>query len=171
MTPNGLKISIMLEEIGLPYRVHAIAVTKGHQFDPAFLEVSPNNKIPAIVDTDNGLHLMESGAILMYLAEKTGRFLASRFPHQVAGRRVADVADGWNRTLPWSGPSLREVQIRQELLRRRTLCRRSKAAMGVLERLSAVKYVAVTNRLRISRSGPGSRASNGRPWTSPRFRM
>jgi len=72
-TPNGQKVSIMLEEVELPYRAHPIDITKGEQFQPDFLKVSPNNKIPAIVDTDNGLHLMESGAILLYLAEKTGK--------------------------------------------------------------------------------------------------
>lgn len=79
MTPNGQKISIMLEEVGLPYRVHAIDITKGEQFDPAFLEISPNNKIPAIVDTDTDLRLMESGAILLYLAEKTGKLWRQDF--------------------------------------------------------------------------------------------
>jgi GST-like protein len=69
-TPNGRKVSIMLEEVGLAYEVHAVDITKGEQFDPAFLEISPNNKIPAIVDRDNGIKLMESGAILIYLAEK-----------------------------------------------------------------------------------------------------
>jgi GST-like protein len=80
MTPNGQKISIMLEEIGLPYRVHPIDITKDHQFDPDFLKVSPNNKIPAIIDADNDLHLMESGAILFYLAEKTGMLWSQDFP-------------------------------------------------------------------------------------------
>ena len=79
MTPNGQKISIMLEEVGLPYRVHPINIMKDEQFDPAFLKVSPNNKIPAIIDTDNDLHLMESGAILLYLAEKTGRLWSQDF--------------------------------------------------------------------------------------------
>lgn len=74
-TPNGRKISIALEELGLPYTVHAIDITKDQQFAPDFLKVSPNNKIPAIVDRDNGLSLMESGAILTYLADKTGRLL------------------------------------------------------------------------------------------------
>ncbi len=69
-TPNGRKVSIMLEEVGLAYEVHAVDITKGEQFDPAFLEISPNNKIPAIVDRDNAMKLMESGAILIYLAEK-----------------------------------------------------------------------------------------------------
>ena len=79
-TPNGQKVSIMLEEVGLPYRVHPIDITKDEQFAPAFLKIAPNNKIPAIVDTDNGFHLMESGAILMYLADKTGRLWPQEFP-------------------------------------------------------------------------------------------
>ncbi len=74
-TPNGRKVSIMLEELGLEYKVHPIDITKDDQFDPDFLRISPNNKIPAIVDQDNGMALMESGAILMYLAEKTGQFM------------------------------------------------------------------------------------------------
>jgi GST-like protein len=79
-TPNGQKASIMLEEVGLPYRVHPIDIGKDAQFHPDFLAISPNNKIPAIVDTDNGLHLMESGAILLYLAEKTGMLWPQVFP-------------------------------------------------------------------------------------------
>jgi GSH-dependent disulfide-bond oxidoreductase len=74
-TPNGQKASIMLEELGLPYRVHPIDIGKDHQFHPDFLAIAPNNKIPAIIDTDNGLRLMESGAILLYLAEKFGAFV------------------------------------------------------------------------------------------------
>jgi GST-like protein len=78
-TPNGHKVHIMLEECGLPYRVHAIDIGAGEQFDPNFLAISPNNKIPAIVDTEGPdgqpLSLFESGAILMYLAGKTGRFM------------------------------------------------------------------------------------------------
>jgi GSH-dependent disulfide-bond oxidoreductase len=78
-TPNGRKVSIMLEEVGLPYRVHAIDIEKGEQFSRSFLEVAPNNKIPAIVDHDTGLTLMESGAILLYLAEKTGKLWPQDF--------------------------------------------------------------------------------------------
>ncbi|MSU88743.1 glutathione S-transferase [Rhodobacteraceae bacterium 2CG4] len=75
-TPNGRKVSILLEELGLPYTVHAIDIGKGEQHAPDFLKISPNNKIPAIVDRETGLSLMESGAILLYLAERAGRFLA-----------------------------------------------------------------------------------------------
>jgi GST-like protein len=74
-TPNGRKASIALEEMGLPYTAHAIDISKDEQFAPAFLKIAPNNRIPAIVDTDTGLSLMESGAILIYLADKTGKFL------------------------------------------------------------------------------------------------
>lgn len=78
-TPNGHKVHIMLEETGLEYRAHPIDIGAGDQFKPEFLAVSPNNKIPAIVDSDGPggqpLSLFESGAILVYLAEKTGRFL------------------------------------------------------------------------------------------------
>ncbi len=77
-TPNGRKISVALEEMGLAYQVHVVDITKGEQHEPAFLKISPNNKIPAIVDQDGPrgrpLGIFESGAILIYLAEKTGRF-------------------------------------------------------------------------------------------------
>ena len=76
-TPNGHKTAIMLEEVGLEYELHPVNILEGEQFDPAFIAISPNNRIPAIVDTD-GPHgepyaIFESGAILLYLAEKTGR--------------------------------------------------------------------------------------------------
>ena len=78
-TPNGQKIHIMVEETGLAYRIHWINIAKGEQFEPAFLKISPNNKIPAIIDRDGPdgapISVFESGAILLYLAEKTGRFL------------------------------------------------------------------------------------------------
>ena len=78
-TPNGFKVSIMLEEVGLPYNVIPIDITKGDQFDADYLKISPNNKMPAIVDNDGPgdapYPLFESGAILMYLAEKTGQFM------------------------------------------------------------------------------------------------
>jgi GSH-dependent disulfide-bond oxidoreductase len=73
-TPNGRKVSIALEEMALPYKAITVDIGKDEQFKPDFLKISPNNRIPAIVDHDNGLALFESGAILMYLAEKTGKF-------------------------------------------------------------------------------------------------
>jgi len=74
-TPNGRKVSIALEEMGLPYTVHSVDIGKDEQFKPEFLKIAPNNRIPAIVDRDNNIALMESGAILIYLADKTGKFL------------------------------------------------------------------------------------------------
>ncbi|MEW5879861.1 MAG: glutathione binding-like protein [Pseudomonadota bacterium] len=88
-TPNGHKIHIMLEECGLPYRVHAVDIGAGDQFKSEFLRISPNNKIPAIIDSEGPdgkpISLFESGAILIYLAAKTGRFL----PADVRGKYVA----------------------------------------------------------------------------------
>jgi GST-like protein len=74
-TPNGHKISIMLEECSLEYETIPIDIGAGDQFSPEFLKISPNNRIPAIVDHESGLSLFEGGAILIYLAEKAGRFL------------------------------------------------------------------------------------------------
>jgi len=74
-TPNGIKVSIALEELGLPYTFHPVNIGRGEQFQPDFLRISPNNRIPAIVDRDTGVSVFESGAILVYLGEKTGRFL------------------------------------------------------------------------------------------------
>jgi GST-like protein len=81
-TPNGRKISVALEEMGLPYQVKVVNITQDDQFKPDFLRISPNNKIPAIIDPDGpdgqAISVFESGAILMYLAEKTGRFLPAQ---------------------------------------------------------------------------------------------
>ena len=78
-TPNGRKVSIALEEMGLPYEVHVVDIMAGQQMEPAFLKISPNNKIPAIIDPDGPdgqpISVFESSAILIYLAEKSGRFL------------------------------------------------------------------------------------------------
>jgi GST-like protein len=86
-TPNGWKISIALEEMELPYRVKSVNIARGEQFEPDFLAISPNNRMPAIVDHDpvgggEPLSIFETGAILLYLAEKSGRFL----PQDVRGR-------------------------------------------------------------------------------------
>ncbi len=87
-TPNGHKISIMLEETGIPYRVRPVNILRGEQFKPAFLKIDPNNKIPAIVDRAGPggapLALFESGAILQYLAEKSGQFM----PHDQRERYI-----------------------------------------------------------------------------------
>jgi GSH-dependent disulfide-bond oxidoreductase len=87
-TPNGWKVAIMLEECGVAYRMIPVNIGKGEQFDPAFLAISPNHRMPAIVDHDEGppVSVFESGAILLYLAEKTGRFL----PNDALGRKEAN---------------------------------------------------------------------------------
>ena len=87
-TPNGWKVSILLEELGLPYKMHPVNIGKGDQFDPDFLKISPNNRMPAIIDHDvdgDPISLFESGAILLYLAEKTGQFI----PNSVIGKKEA----------------------------------------------------------------------------------
>ncbi len=89
-TPNGHKIALFLEEAGLPYAIHPVNIGAGEQFRPEFLAISPNNRMPAIVDrapADGGepISVFESGAILLYLAEKTGRFL----PSDIRGRKTA----------------------------------------------------------------------------------
>ena len=86
-TPNGRKVSILLEELGVPYTAHPVDISKDEQFDPAFLAFAPNNKIPAIIDRDGGVELMESGAIMIYLAEKYGKFI--------------DVGEGRLRVIEW----------------------------------------------------------------------
>ena len=87
-TPNGRKISVALEEMGLPYQVQVVNITQDDQFKPDFLRISPNNKIPAIIDNQGPdgqpISVFESGAILMYLAEKTGRFLPAKGAERVS---------------------------------------------------------------------------------------
>lgn len=87
-TPNGWKITIALEEMGLPYRVHLVDIGKGDQFEPEFLKIAPNNRMPAIVDPDgpegSPVAIFESGAILLYLARKSGRFGGRSAAEQIA---------------------------------------------------------------------------------------
>ncbi|MGB7248381.1 MAG: glutathione S-transferase N-terminal domain-containing protein [Phormidesmis sp.] len=105
-TPNGHKITIFLEEADLPYTLHPINIGKGEQFDPEFLKIAPNNRIPAIVDdepdmeADSPLSLFESGAILQYLAEKTGQFMPS------SGRDRLTVLQWLNWQMGGLGPML-----------------------------------------------------------------
>ena len=87
-TPNGRKASVMLEETGLPYTEHAVNISKGEQFNPDFLKISPNNRIPAIVDPDGPdgkpVSVFETGAILVYLGEKTGKFIPTDARKRIA---------------------------------------------------------------------------------------
>jgi len=149
-TPNGRKISVALEEMGLPYTVHPVNISKGEQFNPEFLKISPNNRIPAIVDPDGPggepISVFESGAILLYLGMKTGLFWPEDRRAQV---RVLE----W---LMWQmggfGPMPGQVhhflQVENEADRRYGLERYSKETRrlyGVLDtRLGAVEYAAGT---------------------------
>jgi GST-like protein len=147
-TPNGRKISVALEEMELPYTVRPVDISKGEQFDPAFLAISPNNKIPAIVDPDGPggapVSVFESGAILIYLGEKSGQFWPAGLREQVP---VLE----W---LMWQvggfGPAPGQVhhflQVENEQDRRYGLDRfmqETRRLYGVLDRrLAAVEFVA-----------------------------
>ena len=147
-TPNGRKISAALEEMGLAYNVHPVNISKGEQFQPDFLKISPNNRIPAIVDPDGpggkAVSVFESGAILLYLGEKTGKF----YPKDLAGRIAV-----WE-WLMWQmggfGPMPGQVhhflQVENETDRRYGLERYSKEThrlYGVADkRLASVEFFA-----------------------------
>jgi GSH-dependent disulfide-bond oxidoreductase len=147
-TPNGRKISVALEEMGLPYRVHPVDITKGAQRAPDFLRVSPNNKIPAIVDPTGPrgapISIFESGAILLYLGEKTGKFL----PVDLRGR--VPVLEWLMWQMGGFGPMPGQVHhflaVKDERDRRYGLARYSaetRRLYGVLDRrLGAVEFVA-----------------------------
>lgn len=146
-TPNGQKIPIMLEECGLEYRVKPVNMLRGEQFKPAFLRVNPNNKIPAIVDHDGPgqepMALFESGAILQYLAEKTGRFM----PRERRARytvlqwltfQVANVGPMFGQCGHFLGYAPRKIQYAIDRYRNEAL-----RLYGVMDRrLKAVEYLA-----------------------------
>jgi GST-like protein len=112
-TPNGWKAHIMLEECGLDYTAHPIDIGKGDQHKPDFLAISPNNRIPAIVDQDGPggkpISVFESGAILIYLAEKTGQVLFQQSARSDSDQPMADVADGGRWPNVGAEPSLRKI--------------------------------------------------------------
>ncbi len=147
-TPNGRKISVALEEMGLPYSVHPVNISKGEQFDPAFLKISPNNRIPAIVDPEGPggapISIFESGAILLYLGEKTGRFL----PRDLRARVPVYEWLMWQMGGfgPMPGQVHHFLQVENEQDRRYGLERYSKETRrlySVLDkRLGEVEYVA-----------------------------
>ena len=113
-TPNGVKVSIMLEETGLPYEAHRVSFDAGDQKSPEFRSLNPNGKIPAIIDPDGPggapLPLFESGAILVYLAEKTGRLIPADAGRPLPGAAVADVPDGRSRADVRPGRLLQQVR-------------------------------------------------------------
>ena len=108
-TPNGRKVSIMLEELELPYSVFPIDITKGEQHVEEFVALSPNNKIPAIVDHENGIRLMESGAILMYLAHKTGKLMSPIGRKILERNGMVNASDGKHWSDAWSNTSLCKI--------------------------------------------------------------
>src|SRR3546814_14606863 len=98
-TPNAHKVSILLEEIGMPYNVIPVDISKGEQFEPEFLKISPNNRMPALVDHDapgGPLAIFESGAIMMYIAEKSGRFLPRSEERRVGTESVSQCRSRWS---------------------------------------------------------------------------
>lgn len=144
-TPNGKKIPIALEELELPYTPRFVDITQGEQFKPEFLAISPNNKIPAIVDHDvpGGLKVFESGAILFYLAEKTGRLM----PADAAGR--AEVMQWLMFQMSGFGPMFGQLNYFARMAPQRVPAaierfqNECKRLIGVLDRhLSTHDYVA-----------------------------
>ena len=142
-TPNGRKVSILLEELGLPYTAHAVNIGKDEQFAPDFLKISPNNKIPAIVDHDTGVSQFESGAIMIYLAEKTGQFL----PTEVKAR--AEVMQWLMWQMGGFGPMLGQAHVFLKFNRglsqpaEERFAKEAKRLYGVLDRqLADHEYVA-----------------------------
>ena len=162
-TPNGRKVSIALEELGLPYTAHAVDIGKDEQFKPEFLEISPNNRIPAIVDHDTGVHLMESGAILIYLADKTGKLMPK------SGEPRYRVIEWLMWQMGGPGPMLGQVHHfvkynkgKAPYAEERYL-KEAHRLYGVLDRDSPTASSSPTSiRSPTSPFGRGSRASNGR---------
>jgi GSH-dependent disulfide-bond oxidoreductase len=147
-TPNGRKISVALEEMSLPYTVTIVDITKGEQFDPAFLKISPNNKIPAIVDAEGPeakpVSVFESGAILIYLGAKTGKFWPADLRRQIPVLEWLMFQMGGFGPIP--GQVHHFLQVANEQDRRYGLERFSKEThrlYGVMDkRLSEVPYFA-----------------------------
>ncbi len=122
-TSNGRKVSIALEELGIPYEVHPIDITRGEQTAVEFTRVSPNGKIPAIVDRDaGGRTLMESGAILLYLADKIGRLIST--DEDQRWRTIEWLMWQMRRhwSVPWAASPLHPLQAGRVRLRKRTIC-------------------------------------------------
>ena len=147
-TPNGRKISVALEEMGLPYKVHTVNIGKDEQFRPEFLKISPNNRIPAIIDTEGPggapIPVFESGAILLYLGEKTGKFLPADLRQRVPVLEWLMWQMGGFGPMP--GQVHHFLQVENETDRRYGLARYQKETRrlyGVLDRrLALVDYVA-----------------------------
>ena len=103
-TPNGKKITIMLEEINLNYKITIVNINKNEQFNPKFREISPFSKIPVITDHDSNINIFESGAILMYLGEKSGKFYPEK--NKRSDNPMVNGTDGLRWTFAWATPSV-----------------------------------------------------------------
>ena len=168
-TPNGWKVSIMLEECGLPYNVIPVNIARGDQFKPAFLKISPNNRMPAIVDPDGPggrpISIFESGAILQYLGRKTGKFYPASERAPRRGGRVAVLADGQSRSQGRGGEPLPplcagEGAVCDRALRQRdepALRRHEHAAEGSADSLPA----AIPSRTWPASAGSGWSSAKG----------
>ena len=166
-TPNAQKVSIMLEECAIPYEVIAVDINKGEQFAPGFLAISPNNRIPAIVDGE--IALFESGAILVYLAERVGRFMADR---GTADAAMADVPDRRTRADVRPGASFPPDGESTDTVRRGALHQRGRAAIwrdGPAARRSAISPASIPSPT--SRAGRGCGRTAARASRSTNFRI
>lgn len=146
-TPNGHKVHIMLEECGLPYRAHAVDIGAGDQFKPEFLRISPNNKIPAIVDDEGPdgkpISMFESGGDPDLPGGQDGALPANRRARPVHGAAVADVPDGRRRSDARTGTSLPPVCAGEDRVRDQPLHQRGPALYGVMDRrLEQAPYFA-----------------------------
>jgi GST-like protein len=133
-TPNGHKITMYLEEAGLDYTIHPVDISAGEQFKPEYLRLSPNNRMPSIIDPEPSgggepVSVFESGAILVYLAEKTGKLI----PHDLRGRKTVLEWLFWQGGRPRAHgraePPLRSVRAREDPVRNRALRRRDEPAL------------------------------------------
>ena len=148
-TPNGRKSSVALEEMGLPYQVKVVDITKDQQFEPSFLEISPNNRIPAIIDPDGPggapISVFESGAILLYLGEKTGQFLPADLRQRVPVLEWLMWQMGGFGPMPGQVHHFLTVNEKDREYGLARYTRETKRLYGVLDRrLAKVEFVAGT---------------------------
>ena len=175
-TPNGRKVSVALEEMGLPYQVQPVDITAGAQFDPAFVSISPNNRIPAIVDPEGPgaapISVFESGAILLYLGEKTGLFMPNDRRERVAVLQWLMWPMGGFGPMPGQVHHFLGMAEADRAYGARTLIRRRRTGYtacwtGSWRRSSSWQ---VCSWWQISRSWAGRGGMNGTAWIWPTIR-
>ena len=163
-TPNGRKVSILLEELGLEYRVNPIDITAGDQKTPEFVEISPNGRIPAIVDTDTGTRMMESGAIMLYLSKKAGGKLVPT-EEKAYWQMAASVPCAVRFIILCAS-----IPARHPMPRRGILTRQSGFTACWMPPFRIVSLSPESTALPTSRSGPGFPGSSGRQLIWNNFR-